>query len=136
MKIKELLAKKSVVQYILYAVSLAGIVADILFPIVDGSDQTFTQGCFLFVLIGSCLGLLDFFFDYGGLCAWGAALCYIVGCGFHLSEALPSVSDLWNGVNFIGGNQEAAIAFGICFLAIALILTVLNFFARKKKDAA
>lgn len=135
MKLKESFLAKTVYQYVLYAVYIAGIIIDVIFLIVDGSDQTFTQGCFILVLIGSCLGLLDFFFEYGGFCLWGAALCYIAGIGFHLAVGLESVSDLWNGVDFIGGNQEAAIAFGCCFIAIAVVLIVLNFFGRNKRRA-
>lgn len=130
-EIKENFSLKTVLRYVLYAVCLVGIIIDIIFLIIDGSDQTFVQGCFILVPLGSCIGLLDLF-DYEGFCIWGAALCYIAGVGFHLLEALQSVSDMWNGVNFIGGNQESAIAFGCCFIEITIVLIVLNFLNGKK----
>ena len=115
-----------------YILLLAGLVADFVFIAVNGQDQTFTLGCFLCVLAGSVLGLLDFFLRCKGVFLWGASLLYIAACAFHLTVALPSISDLWNNVNFIGGNQEAAIVFGIIFLAIMLFLIVLNFFGDKQ----
>ena len=60
-KLKEKLAAKSAAQYVAYAAALIGLIADIAFIIVDGSDQTFTMGCFICVLLGSVLALSDLF---------------------------------------------------------------------------
>ena len=50
-----------------------------------------------------------------------------------MSATLPSLSDLWNGVNFIGGNQYLATAFAVIFGVIAIALVVFNFFRSEKK---
>lgn len=132
---KKKTTSRSVIWYIAYAAALIGLVADILFIILDGSDQTFTIGCFVCVLIGSLLALSDFFKRIlNGIALWLSAIIYSVGFGFHMYEALPSISDLWNNVNFIGGNQQAAIIFGIIFLAVNIILIIANFFELKTEN--
>ncbi len=134
--IKNKLASKTVMQYIAYAAALVGFVADIIFLIVDGSDQTFTIGCFVCVLLGSLVALSDFFKSFlDGIALWFAVILYSVGIGFHLYEALPSISDLWNNIVFIGGNQQAAIVFGIIFLAVTVVLIVANFTEGKRDPA-
>lgn len=130
--IRNKLASKSIVQYVAYAAALVGLIADIFFIIVDGSDQTFTMGCFICVLLGSLLALSDFFKSFlNGITLWLSVILYSVGLAFHLYEALPSISDLWNNINFIGGNQEAAIIFGSIFFAVTIILIIANFFEGK-----
>lgn len=132
---KKKTTSKAVTRHIAYAAALTGLIADILFIILDGSDQTFTIGCFVCVLIGSLLALSDFFKRIlNGIALWLSAIIYSVGFGFHMYEALPSVSDLWNNVNFIGGNQQAAIIFGIIFLAVNIILIIANFFELKTEN--
>lgn len=133
MQLKKLLSSKTPVHFIAYALCLIGLIADILFLVLDGSDQTFTIGCFVCVLVGSVAGLAHFFFDWKNVLLWASSLLYTAAFGFHLSVALPSLSDWWNGVNFIGGNQELALAFGIVFLSLDLALMIINFFG--KRDA-
>lgn len=132
-KLKEKLAAKSAAQYVAYAAALIGLIADIAFIIVDGSDQTFTMGCFICVLAGSVLALSDLFKSFfGGIGLWISVFLYSAGFAFHLYEAIPSLSDLWNNVNFIGGNQQAAIVFGAIFLAVTVVLIAANFFGEKR----
>lgn len=127
------MAAKSAAQYVAYAAALIGLIADIAFIIVDGSDQTFTMGCFICVLLGSVLALSDLFKSFfGGIGLWLSVFLYSAGFAFHLYEALPSLSDLWNNVNFIGGNQQAAIVFGAIFLAVTVVLIAANFFEEKR----
>lgn len=87
------------------------------------------------VLAGSVIGLTDFFRSFDGIALWLASLLYLAAIAFHMSVTLPSLSDLWNGVNFIGGNQYLALAFGIIFAVIAIALVVFNFFGLRKKTA-
>lgn len=133
-KFLSLLRAKGWYRLAAYVLCLVGLVADIVFVAVDGSDQTFTWGCFICIMAGSIVGLLDLLIDARGICLWLSSLLYILGCGFHLVAALPSISDLWNNVNFIGGNQEAAILFGSVFLVLMFCLIVLNFFQSEKKE--
>lgn len=133
-KIIARLKQKSIPQLVAYAALILGLVVDIIFLAVDLGDFTFTLGCFICLLLGSIVGLIDFFFELRGTFLWLACLLYITGLGFHIYAGLQSVSDLWNGVNFIGGNQTAAIAFGIVFLLITLVLAVVNFFGKKRAE--
>lgn len=129
---KKLFSSKTPVQYVAYALLFLGLIADVLFLILDGSDQTFTIGCFVCIMLGSFIGMADFFVR-SDVWLWISSLLYTTAAGFHLSVALPSLSDWWNGVNFIGGNQELALAFGIVFLALTFALIVLNFFPSRRR---
>ena len=62
-----------------------------------------------------------------------SALCF--GCGFswHLYKGLPALSDIWNGVNFIGGNAQAVIVYGV-FFAVATLLSVISCFMAQRKN--
>ena len=134
-KLKEIFAGKSVAHFVFYAVLCLGLVADIVFIAVDFGDFTFHIGCFVCVLLGSIVGLVDIVFPYGNICLWASSLLYVVAFGFHMSVALASLSDLWNGINFIGGNQTVATAFLVIFGVLTLALIALNFFDFKKKNA-
>ena len=127
---KELIKSKSISQYIFYGVLIAALVTDVIFIAVDFGDITFTVGCFALIIIGCFLGFIDFFMELRGIFRWCASLAFIAAITFHLNAALPSLSDLWNHVNFIGGNQKAAILFGVLFLIYAVTLIVLNFFEK------
>lgn len=131
-KPNNLFKSKSAAQYIAYTALLIGLIADIVFLVLDFGDFTFTTGCFVCILLGSLVGLADFFLN-NDLCLWVASFLYSAAVGFHLFKGLQSVSDLWNGVNFIGGNQTLAIGFGIIFIVLAITLIVLNFCNTKKK---
>ena len=131
--VKQMLSSKRVFQLISYGLLLVGLVADIVFIAADYGDTTFTVGCFVCALVGSVIGLSDFFRSFDGIALWLASLLYLAAFAFHMSATLPSLSDLWNGVNFIGGNQYLAIAFAVIFGVIAIALVVFNFFRSEKK---
>lgn len=117
---------------ITYGILFAGIIADIIFVALDVNDKTFSIGCALCIFLGSIAGLVDFFVEIRGIFGWIASLAYAVAIGFHINVALPSVSDLWNNVDFIGGNQEVAITFGVMFIVFEIALLILNFFEKDK----
>lgn len=118
---------------LLYVILAVGIIADAAFIAMDSGDITFSMGCFGCVLAGSIVGLLDLFVSLD-LLLWLASILYVAGVGFHLYAALPSISDLWNHVNFIGGNQPLAIAFGSIFIVIMLFLLSANFVVERKTE--
>ena len=105
---------------------LLTLVADIVFIIVDGKDMTFTLGCFIAVLIGSLIGIMEPALFHNKTCLLVSSLLFAIGIGFHVHKALPSISDLWNHVNFVGGNQMMAIIFGSIFLIEWVILLIAN----------
>lgn len=132
LKIKGFIKSKSCTQLITYGVLLAGIIADIVFIAIDINDKTFSISCALCILLGSIVGLTDLFVGFRGVFGWIASLAYAVAIALHINVALPSVSDLWNNVDFIGGNQEIAIIFGVIFIVFEIALLVLNFLEKDK----
>ena len=135
--IKNKLASKGVPGIVAYALCLVSLIVDIVFIAVDVGDVTFSTGCFVCVLVGSLIGLADLFTDKtAGVFLLVASMLFSAGLAFHLYAGLPSLSDLMNNVNFIGGNQAAAIGFGIVFIVVTLALIVINFMktGNKKHD--
>lgn len=126
MNIKGLLMSKSKFKKLIYAVLVAGLIAGVVFIVLDAGDVTFSIGCVICVIAGSMIGLMDFFLEREIL-LWISSLFYVAGFGFHLYAALPSLSDLWNHVNFIGGNQPVAIVFGSIFAVVMILLLISNF---------
>ena len=63
---------------------------------------------------------------------WVTAALLAAANAFHWYKGLPSLSDLWNGVNFIGGNQTAVIWFGSILLAVTIFVIILNFIEPKR----
>lgn len=129
---KSKLKSKTLFEKVLYILLLIGMIASVVFAVLDAGDVTFSVYCVICIIAGSLIGLVDVFLSLEGL-LWIASLLYAAGFGFHLYAALPSISDLWNHVNFIGGNQSLAITFGSIFAAIMLALLVSNFVIDREK---
>jgi hypothetical protein len=55
------------------------------------------------------------------------SFCYSIGFAFALRQTLPSVSDVWNKVNFIGGNALMGSIFSGVFLLCAVLSVVACF---------
>ena len=51
---------------------------------------------------------------------------------FALRVALPSLSDVWNGVNFIGGNAALGVTFTAIYLVSAILGLVSSFMGQNK----
>lgn len=134
MKRKGNLKKKSLLEKVLYILLLMGMVAGIVFAVLDAGDVTFSMYCVACIVAGSLVGLADAVFSRDIL-LWISSLLYVAGVGFHLYAALPSISDLWNHVNFIGGNQTLAIIFGSVFVAVMAVLLVSNFVIGRDGDS-
>lgn len=123
---------KTMFEKILYVLLLIGMIASVVFAVLDAGDVTFSMYCVICIIAGSLIGLADVFFS-SEILLWIASLLYAAGFGFHLYAALPSISDLWNHVNFIGGNQSLAITFGSIFAVVMLALLASNFVIDREK---
>lgn len=57
----------------------------------------------------------------------------LVYSGFALTvnAALPSISDVWNGVNFIGGNATLGIIFSVTFF-VAAVAGIISCFMKER----
>ena len=106
------------------AVALIG---SILYIALDGSDKTFSVIAFVLGLLGAASTLLGLITDFK-FSPLIPAVLYSAACALVLRVAVPSLSDVWNKVNFIGGNAVLGMTFAAVYL-IAAIAAVIACFA-------
>lgn len=107
-----------------------------IFFATDMVDRTFSFVTFAFVLSGAVIEIVYFFLRIKPLDFIPAISCvlYGVALGQHLKLGLETLSDVWNGVNFIGGNPYMAVSFAAIF-GVGIIATAVScFMPQNKKD--
>ncbi len=113
------------------------LVSGILYFVLDGSDigRTFSWLAFALMLAGT-LSEASVLFTRVRFASLIPTAFYIAGFAIALRATLPSVSDLWNNVNFIGGNAYLGMTFTALFLLSAILNTVANFFGMEQSKEA
>lgn len=111
---------------ILLAAAALALVGSVLYLILDNGDRTFSWLGFGLALGGVALTALPLFLDPAVLPILPAA-AYAAAFGIVLRAALPSLSDVWNGVNFIGGNAALGMIFSGVYLAAAILACIACF---------
>lgn len=125
-KVSERVKKMGILMWVYYFSLMLLFIADIAFFALNGKDQTFTIGCFIAVIAAFVFGIIGLITGFD--CArWFTIVTLGIANAFHWYKGLPSLSDWWNGVNFIGGNQEAVIAFGSILVLVTVIAIIVNF---------
>ncbi len=124
---------RSIGFYVAMGIALVALVADIVYVIVDheDSDRTFTWVGFALVLVAVFSNAVTIFTPLPFAPIIPSVL-YSVSFGVILKACLPSISDIWNGVNFIGGNGELGIVFSAIFGVVAIAGVVTCFLDMKK----
>lgn len=112
------------------AAALAGAV---LYLILDGADKTFAPLGFALALAGAASTALVVFTRLKFAPLVPAAL-YAAAFGVVLRVAVPSLSDVWNKVNFIGGNAALGMGFAGVFLLCAVLGAVACFAGTDPKE--
>mgnify|MGYP001781954063 FL=1 len=118
--------------YILLAAAFVALAGAILYLALDGGDRTFTILGFLLALAGAVSTILAVLTRLKFAPLVPTAL-YAAASAFVLRLALPSLSDLWNKVNFIGGNAVLGMTFAGVFLLCAVLGTVSCFTGTEKR---
>lgn len=121
--------------YVGVAAAALMLIFDIIYIAADFGDRTFSVLAFVLILLGVAVEaayvLLDIkLFDFLPFVS-----CALFGVAFgHISMlGLETLSDVWNGVNFIGGNPSMAITFIVLF-AIGTVCAVVAAFMRENKQ--
>lgn len=110
--------------YILAAAVIA-VIGSVMYYILDGNDKTFTWLGVIFAAAGAVSTVLCFTrFRPASLIS---AALYSVSFGFVLRVAIPSLSDVWNKVNFIGGNALLGCIFSGVYLICAVLAVIACF---------
>lgn len=124
---------RSIGFYIAMGVALLALIVDILYVALDHADtaRTFTWVGFALVLVAFFSNALTIFTPLS-FAPIVPSLLYSVSFGVILKACLPSISDIWNGVNFIGGNGELGIVFSALFGVVAILGIVTCFLDMKK----
>ena len=108
--------------------------ADIVFIIFDYGDRTFSFVTFGLIIAGFAAELLVLIKNYY-FAPLLSSICFGVALSMHLYLGFPTLSDVVNGVNFIGGNPQAVIIFGIAFL-IGTVASLVSCFMNQSKSEA
>ena len=123
--------------YIGLAAAAIAFVGAVLYVATDASDRTFSAAGFALMLVGAAVEIVVIFSDIK-VAPLVSALLYIVGFALTVNAALPSISDVWNGVHFIGGNATLGIIFSVTFFisaAAGIVACFMNERAEKNKTA-
>lgn len=126
---------RTVAYWLALAAAAVMLLTDIIFIATDIGDRTFSLLTFFLVLLGVIIEVVYVALDIKLLdflpilsCA-----CYGIAVGNHWNLGLATLSDVWNGVVFVGGNPKAAIAFGVIFF-VGMVATVVSCFMNYKKN--
>lgn len=124
--------------YLSVAAALIMLISDIAYIASDFGDRTFSFITFAFVLAGVALEFAVVFADlrFGDVMSLLSCICYGTALGMHIYLGLPTLSDIWNGVNFVGGNADAVIAFSVTFGIGTVAAVAANFMKRSKQLSA
>lgn len=106
--------------YLSLIAGAAALLGAILYLILDGGDKTFTPVGFGLALAGAASTALVVFTRLKFAPFIPSAL-YAAAFGVVLRVAVPSLSDVWNKVNFIGGNAAMGMGFAGAFLLCAVL---------------
>lgn len=96
--------------YLSLIAGAAALLGAVLYLILDGGDKTFTPVGFGLALAGAASTALVVFTRLKFAPFIPSAL-YAAAFGVVLRVAVPSLSDVWNKVNFIGGNAAMGMGF-------------------------
>lgn len=125
---------RTLAYWVALGASAVMLIADIFYLALDGDDTvTFSMFNFGMILAGALCFVIPTVFDFPsasvltvGLASFGAASL--------LAMSLESLSDIWNGVNFVGGNAVMAVVFAGIFLVCILTVAVTCFFPQTKSE--
>lgn len=120
--------------YLSLAAGAVALLGCILYIILDGADKTFALSGLVLALTGSLSTALAVFTRLNFAPFLPTAL-YAAAFGAVLRAAVPSLSDVWNKVNFIGGNAAMGISFAGVFFLCATLGTVACFIGTTKQES-
>ncbi len=105
------------------AVALSG---SVLYLVFDGTDRTFHTFGFILGIVGAASTAIALFTD-AEVSPLVPAVLYAAACALVLRVAVPSLSDVWNHVNFIGGNAFLGMTFAGVYLTAAILGVIVCF---------
>ena len=123
---------RTLAYYLGFAAALFAIISSVLLMALDGGDKTCSVSAFVLMLVGGFTFVGTMFLN-SELLPFIPVVLYIAGFACELDATLPSLSDVWNGVNFIGGNAYMGLAF-TCIFALCAIMGIVSNFMKYRKS--
>ena len=111
--------------------AMVAIVGSVLYYLLDGSDKTFTWLGVVFALVGAISTMLCF--TKFKMASFATTTAYCAAFGLVLRVAVPSLSDVWNKVNFVGGNAVLGCLFAGVYLLCAVLAVAACFSGTEKE---
>lgn len=127
--------EKTAGMLILTAAAAIALIGSVLYLALDHGDRTFTWIGFGLAVLGAFLTVLPVLLKGKPWILLPAAL-YSAAFGLVLRVALPSLSDVWNHVNFIGGNAALGMTFAGIYLIAALAAATAAFLGVRRDTAS
>lgn len=124
--------KRTVVYYLGIAIALFAILSGLSYYFYDYGDKTFADEAVVLMVLGGVLYLLLVTLLPFQFVPMIPAILYTAAFGYALTATLPSLSDVWNGVNFIGGFAFMGLFYTIRFFLCAVFSIVSCFFSYRK----
>lgn len=94
--------------------ALAAVLAAIAYIATDIGDRTFSWLVVALVFVGAALYLTSVFVRFPLLPLF-SSFCFSAATAYSVYLMLPTLSDIWNNVHFIGGNPVQAVVFTSLF---------------------
>ena len=122
--------------YIGFAAAALILAFDIAYITALSGDRNFSALVFALMLAGSLLMLVYSLLNIKLLDFIPAVSCILYGVGFgqHLILALESLSDVWNEVNFVGGNATLGAVFMGLFFVPMVVAVVAAFMHEERAE--
>lgn len=134
---KNIIKDKSVGFFIGAAACVLMFLSDILYIILDSSDRTFSLLSCILIFAGSAVWILSALIPEKKLSFFPFIACALFGTAFAhcLILGLETLSDVWNNVNFVGGNPTMAVLFIVLFFVGTLTAVISSFCGYEKKES-
>lgn len=130
----KLLKGRTIWFWIACAAAIVSFVAVIILTAIGSSDEAFSWFTFVGFIIAFAAQLVFVFFRKLDFLPIVACVGYGLGLGGHLYAGLPVMSDVLNGVNFVGGTPAYFIAFVIIFAICTVLGIICGFMNQNKKE--
>lgn len=104
---------------LLLTAAIIAIAGSTAYYLLDGNDKTFTWLGVALALAGAVSTVLCY--SRFRLAPFVSVALYAASFGLVLRVAVPSLSDVWNKVNFIGGNAAMGMTFSCVYLFCAIL---------------
>lgn len=109
-----------------------GLLLSVYYGVQSRIDGAFDL-LFLLLSLGGVLAVLLHCFFRLDFLTLLAGVCFGVAFGVMVHDMLPTLSDVWNNVTFIGGNLQAYLLYTIGSF-VAALLSVLSCFMGTEKE--